>query len=804
MKNIKISTNNIIALVLLFVIITSPLVSAQVQTVGLFLNDTASFEGYTLFSEKVDTTVNLIDNYGRVIHSWHNNFVSLASLYLMLNGDLLRTTKFTPTTRGLQLLNWDGEVIWSYVSPVGTHHDFEPLPNGNILLLAFDIVSAATAIELGRDPALLSASRLKFEQILEIEPIYPEGGNIVWEWHASDHIIQDFDITKENYGIVEDHPELMDFNYMLDDNDDWLHANAVEYSPELDQIVISVRNINELWIIDHSTTTAEAAGHSGGNCNMGGDILYRWGNPQTYRAGTEGDQKLFLQHDVQWIHAGLPGEGNILMFNNHAGDPELFSTIDEIVPPLDGNCYPLLSPGTAFGPVDQTWVYTATLPTDFYSGIISGTQRLANGNTLICQGVNGHFYEVTSTGDIVWEYINPISNGNTTNQGDVVGANQVYRCTRYAPDYPGLAGRDLTPTSAVEIYDVTISGTQHSPSDVLASDLEIIITAEITAATAIVVAELHVDTGNGYLIETMYDDGLHNDGLADDNLYGVVLPQISESAFVQYYINAEESTGLSSLDPPNPPTTVYSFIVGSPCGVAPPVAIGSPDITVNTDAGVCGTNVSFFIDATDDCHGVTVAALPPSGSFFDIGITVVEVIATDISDFADTTYFSITVNDIEKPSVICPDDITVQKDIGIEGAVVDFDVVATDNCSSPIVVATHPSGSEFPIGITLVELVATDDALNADTCYFNVTVGCCSGETVGNMDGDPTPPVDMGDLTILIDMLFLTLLPIECLPEADVDLSGAPLPEVLDIDMGDLTILIDHLFLTLAPLPACP
>jgi len=81
---------------------------------------------------------------------------------------------------------------------------------------------------------------------------------------------------------------------------------------------------------------------------------------------------------------------------------------------------------------------------------------------------------------------------------------------------------------------------------------------------------------------------------------------------------------------------------------------------------------------------------------------------------------------------------------------------------------------------------------------------CCVGESVGNMDSDPTPPVDMGDLTLLIDMLFINLTPVECLVEADIDFSGQPDPIVTDVDMGDLTILIDHLFLSLTPLPACP
>jgi hypothetical protein len=82
-------------------------------------------------------------------------------------------------------------------------------------------------------------------------------------------------------------------------------VNSVSYNAKLDQILISVRSFNEFWIIDHSVTTKEAAGHTGGRSGKGGDLLYRWGNPSAYRAGKTSDQKLFAQHDAHWIPEGL-------------------------------------------------------------------------------------------------------------------------------------------------------------------------------------------------------------------------------------------------------------------------------------------------------------------------------------------------------------------------------------------------------------------------------------------------------------------------------------------------------------------
>jgi hypothetical protein len=228
----------------------------------------------------------------------------------------------------------------------------------------------------------------------------------VWEWHAWDHLVQDYDASKANYGVVGDHPELIDVNYAASGQTDWMHTNSIDYNGEFDQILLSIHNFNEIWVLDHSTTTQEAAGHTGGNSGKGGDLLYRWGNPAAYRRGTTNDRKLSGQHDATWIDEGCPGEGNILVFNNGINRPSgsHYSSVDEITPPVNENGEYYLVQGASFGPTAQTWIYTANPPTSFYVSHISGAWRLPSGNTLITNGETGKVFEVTPELTTVWQY----------------------------------------------------------------------------------------------------------------------------------------------------------------------------------------------------------------------------------------------------------------------------------------------------------------------------------------------------------------------------------------------------------------
>ncbi|UCF50444.1 MAG: aryl-sulfate sulfotransferase [Thermoplasmatales archaeon] len=417
------------------------LVGKFVKIISVIINDEESFEGYTLFSPLYYFTTYLIDNSGEIVHKWKSNYIQNLQCYLLENGNLIRTglpriNFYIPgggITGRIEMFNWEGDLIWEFEytnRQQCLNHGFEVLPNGNILMIAWEVKKYSEAIDAGRNPLMIPLGVLWPCYIIEVEPIFPEGGNIVWEWHIWDHLIQDYDSSKNNYGVVKNHPELVDINYGLGIGfTDWNHFNSLDYNEEFDQILISSHIQNEIWIIDHSTTTEEAAGHSGGRYGKGGDILYRWGNPQVYRAGSENDQMLFGQHDAQWIKDGFPGEGHITIFNNglFRSKPP-YSSVDEIIPPVDENGSYYLEPGSAYGPKEPIWIFTTDNPPDLYSPTMSSAERLPNGNTIICNANSGIFLEVTPEKEIVWNYKCLYPNF----------FKQVANINRYPLDYPGL------------------------------------------------------------------------------------------------------------------------------------------------------------------------------------------------------------------------------------------------------------------------------------------------------------------------------------------------------------------------------
>jgi len=454
----------------------------QTITVGLMLNNTAKvFNGYTLFAPKQYTSTYLINNEGRVVHKWTKSIYPPGqSVYLLENGHLLRScmTLGQLSSGGgeggrVEEYDWDDNLVWALDFSTTTfmqHHDIKMLPNGNIIMLVIEKKTYAECIAAGFNPNMFQPDiaqkgMMVPDYVVEIQPTKPVGGTVVWEWHTWDHLIQDYDASKLNYGNPNLHPELVDC-----DGDHrnlpafWNHMNSIDYNATFDQIALSVRGNSEVWIIDHSTTTSQAAGHTGGTRGKGGDLLYRWGNPLCYGAGTASDQRYFEQHDVEWIKAGNPGAGNFICFNNGIGRSSTYSSVDEFTPNVDANGNYTLVAGSAATPANFTWSYIGTTGNPLYSENISGAQRLPNGNTIICSGTIGEFIEVTSSKEIVWKYICPVQETGSITQGNIPDEdparagetmNSVFRVYKYPTSYAAFVGRDLTPGDYIEVYPTT-------------------------------------------------------------------------------------------------------------------------------------------------------------------------------------------------------------------------------------------------------------------------------------------------------------------------------------------------------------
>ncbi|QDU68021.1 aryl-sulfate sulfotransferase [Engelhardtia mirabilis] len=389
--------------------------------------------GLTLFNPNADTNTYLIDNSGQVVHSWAFGQMPGNTVYLEPDGTLLRCKQVAGGLTlggfggGIQRAAFDGTLTWDLNlanAQIHQHHDAISLPNGNVLTIVWERLSAADAIAAGRNPSTLAGPNWIPDAIVEYRQTGPSTGVEVWRWRAMDHLIQDFDPTKANFGVVADHPERLDINFPPTGppTGEWLHVNSVSYDPVFDQVLINSPFRGEFWIVDHSTTTAEAAGSTGGNSGKGGDLLYRWGNPAAHGAGTVLDQKLFNQHGTKFIEPGRPGAGNVLVFNNQVAGPPLHSEVWELERQADGTgAYPL-APGAIWGPAAPVWTYVAPNPGDFYSGFLSSAQRQPNGDTLVTSGTQAWLFEVTNAGAKVWEHFNTFP---------AVGGKMVFRSTRY-------------------------------------------------------------------------------------------------------------------------------------------------------------------------------------------------------------------------------------------------------------------------------------------------------------------------------------------------------------------------------------
>ncbi len=406
----------------------------------------------------------LMDEHGKVAHTWPSeNRLSEATVsYLLPNGNLLRTSskrsfvvmdgKFPIGANGtITMHDKDNNVVWEWdhfeIGAEALHHDIEVMPNGNILAISWSVISADRAKEMGW--ALQGANqRIILDKVYEIRPNFDAGcgAEVIWVWNAADHMIQDHDPDCENYGNPADHPERLDINFTQLDTTQFnagqlFHTNSVSYKAEEDIIMLSSAVFGEIWAIDHSTTTAQAATSSGGNYGKGGDLIWRFGNPQTHKSGGPEDQVLFWQHDAHFIPDTVPHQGDILIYNNGmrrtkegAYDAKqicmgvitgAYSEVLEITLPRDETGH--LKMGAA---PKEEWNFNKDAHHTLYSPFMSNAQRLPNGNTITMQAYDKRIVEVTDAGEVVLDFY-------------VDGPGRMYRVYKYPPDHPGIRALGL-------------------------------------------------------------------------------------------------------------------------------------------------------------------------------------------------------------------------------------------------------------------------------------------------------------------------------------------------------------------------
>ena len=429
--------------------------------------DERQYEGYLLFmvtgiaaDVQADNTVYLLDPKGKVFHKWkgyEGHVPETASAHLLENGLLLRQQAIgdwlelrgtrVGSTGIVQLVDWNGNVVWEYerciVAQHCLHHDFEPMPNGNILVMAHVAFSRDEVLHWG---ATTSGPTVQFEQLLELKPNLEDGSTeIVWMWSSWEHIVQDVDPGKPNYGIIHEDVGKHDINQRRITGEH-LHMNSVDYNPERDLVMVSAPRASEIWVIDHSTTTEEASSSSGGRHGKGGDFIYRWGNPAAYNLGTEDERILGGQHDARWLLDRPGSGGHITIHNNTAGEipdapPAIswnlgtrYSSALEVRIPFNEDGTIAREPGQPFEG-EITWKYQAYPESTWFAPFMSAVERLPNGNTLITNSHNMRLFEVTPDNEVVMDFV--LEHLIPEELGHVGG--RIWRAFKLPADYPGLA-----------------------------------------------------------------------------------------------------------------------------------------------------------------------------------------------------------------------------------------------------------------------------------------------------------------------------------------------------------------------------
>lgn len=425
-------------------------ISAQFEIT--YINDQASSD-LILYDQYHAEVTYLVNKCGEIINEWKHDFRAGLSSRLLPNGLLLRA-EFIPegccqqTSSGglIQVKSWDNELVWSHKvasDSSNQHHDLIFLPNGNIMFLGWESLNAQQQMSLGKKDIQF---QIWSEFVREIKPIGTDSFELVWEWHLKNHLIQDNFPDLDNYTPIHLNPGKIDINYIgpvsFSDVHLW-HTNALDYNIEKDQILINSRGNSETWIIDHSTSTQEAAGDTGGQSGKGGQVLFRWGNPAAYKTGAPDDLLQYGSHGHYWIPSGLPNAGSIIFFNNGHSRPgsQFYSSIESISPSVDNLGNYIQNQNGQFM-VDEHKILFGTEPGQepLFSYYLSNVQQLGDG-FLINEGNSGRIFELDQNLNKSWEL-----------QIDSLQVN-IFRAYSYSLSYSGFQGIDLTPINSIKLAD---------------------------------------------------------------------------------------------------------------------------------------------------------------------------------------------------------------------------------------------------------------------------------------------------------------------------------------------------------------
>ena len=402
------------------------------------------FNGYTVFQAK-ELGALMIDMNGGEVKLWKglHGFPNK----LLKGGDILghtgeRSTKFgMQDYRDLIQVDWDGNIVWKfneyeYIEDPGeeaqwmarVHHDYQR--EGNPVGYYVPGMDAKT---LKANTMILGHKNLVSQKICDKnlldDTIYEVSwdGDILWEWVCSDHF-EEFGFREDAKNILFRDPNMRPCGGGMGD---WMHINSMSllgpnkwydsgdkrFHP--DNIIADGRETNIIFIISKAT----------------GEIVWKTGPYYDYTP--EKDLGWIIgQHHAHMIPKGLPGEGNILVYDN--GGWAGYGVCHPASPTGAKNVLRDYSRVLEFDPISLqiVWQFTPqeaglVHPTDsnrFYSPFISSAQRLPNGNTLITEGSGGRIIEVTAGHELVWEYISPY-------WGRHFKMNMVYRAYRYPYDY---------------------------------------------------------------------------------------------------------------------------------------------------------------------------------------------------------------------------------------------------------------------------------------------------------------------------------------------------------------------------------